>query len=142
MPRYIDTTESEPLFKSGGPFLLVGLTLDEDDFTDSLYRLNPGKAPTGRFALEENFADGSMSAVSKSEVYFKRPLDLDYFARGDGYVERGSAFNPYWQAHLTETSHADRVIGLLLQHGELAQGISLDGNVEGLLNWLQDALGF
>lgn len=142
LPRYIDTTDSEPLFKSGGPFLLVGLTLDEEDFSDSLYSMHPGKDPKGRFALKENFADGSMSAVSKSEVYFKRPLDLDYFARGDGYVEHGSAFNPYWQAHLIETSHADRVIGLLLQHGELAQGISLDGNVEGLLSWLQDALGF
>ena len=130
------------MFKSGGPFLLVGLTLDEDDFTDSLYALHPGKEPKGRFGLKEAFADGSMAAVSKSEVYFKRPLDLDYFARGDGYVEHGSAFNPYWQAHLIETSHADRVIGLLLQNGELAQGISLDSNVEGLLSWLQDALGF
>jgi len=141
LPRYIDTTESEALFGSGGPFLLVGLTLDEADFTDSLYALNPGKRPTGRFALDEGFADDSMSAVAKSEVYFKRPLDLDYFARGDGYVEHGSAFNPYWQAHLTETSHADRVMALLLQHGELAQGISFDDNTDGLLSWLSDALG-
>ena len=141
LPRYIDTTESEPLFKSGGPFLLVGLTMDEEDFTDSMYKNHPGKDPKGRFTIREKFADGSMSAVSKSEVYFKRPLDLDYFARGDGYVEHGSAFNPYWQAHLIETSHADRVIGLLLQNGELAQGISMDGNVEALLSWLQDALG-
>ncbi|MGE3774682.1 MAG: Tad domain-containing protein [Gammaproteobacteria bacterium] len=141
LPRYIDTTESAALFGSGGPFLLVGLTLDEEDFTDSLYALNPGKRPAGRFALDEGFADGSMSAVAKSEVHFKRPLDLDYFARGDGYVEHGSAFNPYWQAHLTETSHADRVMALLLQHGELAQGISFDDDTDSLLTWLSDALG-
>lgn len=141
LPRYLDTSESEPLFGSGGPFLVVGLALDQDDFGDSLYALNPGKRPAGRFALEEGFADASMSAVAKSEVFFKRPLDLDYFARGDGYVEHGNAFNPYWQAHLTETSHADRVMALLLQHGELAQGITFDDDTEGLLSWLSDALG-
>lgn len=142
LPRYLDTSESEPLFKSGGPFLVVGLSLDQQDFTDALYKDHVGKEPTGHFALRENFADGTMSAVAKSEVYFKRPLDLDYFARGDGYVEHGSAFNPYWQAHLTDTSHADRVIGLLLQHGEVAQGVSFDGDVSGLVSWVQSALGF
>lgn len=141
LPRYLDTTGAEPLFGSGGPFLVVGLALDEQDFTESLYALNPGKRPAGRFALDEGFADDTMSAVAKSEVFFKRPLDLDYFARGDGYVEHGNAFNPYWQSHLAETSHADRVMALLLQHGELAQGITFDDNTETLVNWLRDALG-
>ena len=79
--------------------------------------------------------------MAKSEVYFDRPLDIDYFARGDGYVEHGSAFNPYWQARLIETSHADRVIALLLQHGELAQGISFGANLDGLVSWVSSALG-
>lgn len=142
LPRYIDTTGNEPLFKSGGPFLVVGLTLDEEDFSAEHYDDHPGKEPAGRFALDEGFAWDSMSAVAKSEVQFKRPLDIDYFARGDGYVEHGSAFNPYWQARLIETSHADRVIALLLQHGELAQGISFGSDLDGLLSWLQSALGF
>lgn len=141
LPRYLDTTESEPLFKSGGPFLLVGLALDQDDFADSLYGDHDDKEPTGRFALDNAFGDETLSAVAKSEVYFKRPLDLDYFARGDGYVEHGSAFNPYWQSHLAETSHADRVLALLLQHGEVAQEISLDDTTDSLLSWLSDALG-
>ena len=143
LPRYLDSTGNEPLFKSGGPFLIVGLTLDEEDFAAEHYDDHPGKEPKGeRFGLEEGFAWDSMSAVAKSEVQFKRPLDLDYFARGDGYVEHGSAFNPYWQARLVETSHADRVIALLLQHGELAQGISFGPDLDGLLSWLQSALGF
>jgi hypothetical protein len=142
LPRYLDTTGNEPLFKSGGPFLIVGLTLDQDDFSAEHYDDHPGKEPAGRFGLQEDFAWESMSAVAKSEVQFKRPLDLDYFARGDGYVEHGSAFNPYWQARLVETSHADRVIALLLQHGELAQGISFGNDIDGMLAWLQGALGF
>lgn len=142
LPRYLDTTGNEPLFKAGGPFLIVGLTLDEEDVEDEHYDEHTGAAPKGQFALEEDFAWDSMSAVAKSEVHFKRPLDLDYFARGDGYVEHGSAFNPYWQGRLVETSHADRVVALLLQHGELAQGISFDTELDDLAAWLSSALGF
>jgi hypothetical protein len=141
LPRYIDTTEEEALFGSGGPYLVVGLTQDQDDFTDKMYASDPDKAPQGNFELKEAFAWDSMSALAKSEVHFKRPLDLDYFARGDGYVEHGSAFNPYWTARLVETSHAERVVALLLQHGENAQGIP-DMDVSDLLSWLGSALGF
>jgi hypothetical protein len=141
LPRYIDTTGNEPLFKAGGPFLIVGLQLDEDEFAAENYDEHPGAAPKGRFELDDAFAWDSMSAIAKSEVTFKRPLDLDYFARGDGYVEHGSAFNPYWQARLVETSHADRVIALLLQHGELAQTITFGEDLDGLVAWLKSALG-
>ncbi len=143
LPKYIDTTGAEPLYKTGGPFYIVGLTLDEDDFDEEHYDDHAGSRPVGdRFALDEEFAWGSMSAVSKAEVHFKRPLDIDYFARGDGYVEHGSTFNPYWQARLVETSHADRVIALLLQHGVLAQGIDFPPELDGLVTWISNALGF
>ncbi len=141
LPRYIDTTGAEPLYKTGGPFFIAALTLDEEDFEEEHYDDHAGARPAGRFELDEAFGDTSLSAVAKSEVHFDRPLDIDYFARGDGYVEHGSAFNPYWQARLIETSHADRVIALLLQHGELAQGISF-GSLDGLVNWMASALGF
>jgi hypothetical protein len=141
LPRYLDTTGAEPLFKSGGPMLVVGLTLDEDDFEEEHYDRHSGKKPVGRFGLDEAFGWDSMAAIAKSEVYFDRPLDLSYFARGDGYVEHGSAFNPYWEGRLIETSHADRVLALLLQNGEVAQEIDVDPNVEALWNWLAGALG-
>ncbi|MEX2479677.1 MAG: pilus assembly protein TadG-related protein [Gammaproteobacteria bacterium] len=141
LPRYIDTTGAEPLFKSGGPFLVVGLTLDEDTFEDEHYDDHPGSEPAGRFELEEAFGWDSMGVMAKSEVHFERPRDIAYFARGDGYVEHGSAFNPYWQGRLIETSHADRVLALLLQNGELAQEIDIDPNVEALYTWLAGVLG-
>ena len=144
LPRYLDTTGAEPLYKTGGPFFIAALTLDQPDFALEHYDSTPGGSgnePVGRFQLDEAFAWDSLSAVAKSEVYFDRPLDIDYFARGDGYVEHGSAFNPYWQARLIETSHADRVIALLLQHGELAQGISFGANLDGLVSWVSSALG-
>ncbi|MEM7468742.1 MAG: hypothetical protein AAF387_17885, partial [Pseudomonadota bacterium] len=140
LPTYVDTSgidTSDPtmLFGSGGPFFLMALRIQEDTFGDSLYDDHPGSEPSGDdgsrndFRLDEQFAGpgndgdpGNMTTVSKSEVYFKRPLDLTQFARGDGYHEHGSAFNPYWQARLVETSHADRVISVLVDHGEFAQG--------------------
>lgn len=142
LPRYIDTTGAEPLYKTGGPFFIAALTLDQEDFDAEHYDTAPTNRPVQRFELNEAFAWDSLSAVAKSEVYFNRPLDIDYFARGDGYVEHGSTFNPYWQARLIETSHADRVIALLLQHGELAQGISFGPDLDGLVSWMSGALGF
>ncbi len=134
LPAYVDTAggvdTSDPnmLFGSGGPFFLMALRIPEDTFSNSLYDDHPGSEPSGQdgsrndFRLDEQFAAGDMTAVAKSEVYFKRPLDLAQFARGDGYREHGSAFNPYWQAHLVETSHADRVLSIAIDHGQSAQG--------------------
>lgn len=134
LPAYVDTAggvdTSDPnmLFGSGGPFFLMALRIPEDTFSNSLYDDHPGSEPSGQdgsrndFRLDEQFAGGDMTAVAKSEVYFKRPLDLAQFARGDGYREHGSAFNPYWQAHLVETSHADRVLSIAIDHGQSAQG--------------------
>ena len=82
-----------------------------------------------------------MSTLAKSEVYSIRPLDIDYYARADGYIEHGSAFNPYWQARLIETSHADRVMSLFLENGEIAQGgAGFPGGLQGLAQWISDAL--
>lgn len=133
LPTYVDTSgidTSDPtvLFGSGGPFFMMALRIPQDTFGDSLYDDHPGSEPSGDdnsrndFRLDEQFAAGDMTTVSKSEVYFKRPLDIAQFARGDGYHEHGSAFNPYWQARLVDTSHADRVLSILIDHGQNAQG--------------------
>ncbi len=142
LPRYIDTTGSEPLAKMGGPLLIVGLQMGEDDFDTAHYDDHGGAEPAGQFTLDEAFGAGDMTAIAKSEVYFDRPLDrfVDYFARSDGHVEHGSAFNPYWQARLIETSHADRVLALLVEHGEVAQTITFGEDIDSLVDWLAGLL--
>ena len=143
LPKYIDTTGAEPLSGMGGPMLIISLELDEDDFEAEHYDDTGLDEPAGQFALDEAFGLGDMSAIAKSEVYFRRPLDISHFARGDGLVEHGSGFNPYWQARLIETSHADRVASLLIQHGEVAQGglpTFATSAISGLASWLEDKL--
>ncbi len=139
LPRYIDATDNKPLYGSAGPRLVIGLQMSHDDFEAEHYDEHADQKPEGRFDLSpfEEFGNDNMSVLAKSEVYFKRPLDLDQFARGDGYVEHGSAFNPYWQARLVETSHTDRIAALAIQHGEYAQG----GPVGDLVDWFAGVLG-
>ncbi len=141
LPRYIDTTTAAFDHKSGGPYFITALTLDEDDFDAENYDTAPDNEPAGQFALNEAFGGNSMSALAKSEVQFVRPLDINYYARDDGYIEHGSAFNPYWQARLIETSHADRVMSLFLENGEIAQGgAGFPGGLQGLASWISNAL--
>lgn len=126
LPRFTDTADVRPLFGTGGPNLVVGLVLGETDF--DLGNATAGGIrskevePIGRLELTDKFANDQLSVLAKSEVYFKRPSDLSYFSRGDGQEESGSAFNPYWQARLVETSHSDRTAALMLQ-----QGVNMDG---------------
>ena len=72
-------------------------------------------------------ADKELAAISKAELYFSRPTDsaVPYFHRGDGQTEYGSAFNPYWQARLLDTSYPERVMAILIQGKELFVNISL-----------------
>ena len=141
LPRYIDTTTAAFDHKSGGPYFVTALTLSQNDFDAEHYDQSPQNRPAGRFTLGEAFGANSMSTLAKSEVYFIRPLDIDYYARADGYIEHGSAFNPYWQARLIETSHADRVMSLFLENGEIAQGgAGFPGGLQGLAQWISDAL--
>ncbi len=116
LPYYVDTTGNESFLGVGAPNLLIGLVQDESDF-DSTTTYNE---PSGRFALNEALADQELAVISKSELYFSRPTDdlASHFHRGDGQAEYGSAFNPYWQARLVETSYADRLLALLIQQKE------------------------
>ncbi len=114
LPHYVDTTGNSSFLDIGAPNLIIGLVLDEPDF-DKANNGRTEKEPIGRFEITEDLADDELAVISKSEVYFKRPTDLEYFLRADGQEEVGNAFNPYWHARLIETTYADRIISLLVQ---------------------------
>lgn len=59
----------------------------------------------GQLSLDDHFnKKNEMSALSKAEVYFKRPVD-----RSDGKEEYGNLFNPYWQARLVPVGRSERL---------------------------------
>ncbi|MEM9174052.1 MAG: hypothetical protein AAGC67_02370 [Myxococcota bacterium] len=102
--------------------------------------LDPGSYPasTGPVELvdrsaasadEPEAANNVVAAIARSQVYFKRPTDLDFFSRPDGNEEYGTAFNPYWQARLVETTELDRAVSLLFQ-----QRVFWDEQIEAIRN--------
>lgn len=127
LPMYSDTVAKENPWGFEAPYFLAGVVKDDDDIYSDDAPLtkvdgNCDKAALTKMQVEDLFllndsciADGEIAAIAKSEVYFSRPTDLAYFTRADGKEEYGSAFNPYWQARLVETTNADRTISVALQ---------------------------
>jgi hypothetical protein len=114
LPSYLDTDDpGTPLWGFMAPYLIIGLVKDFDE----VYSPDSPRM-TGSLALTDRPADDEIGAIAKSEVYFKRPTDFDLFARADGLEEYGSAFNPYWNARLVETTHADRMVSMWIQQKE------------------------
>ena len=75
--------------------------------------IQPDGSITELNLVSSELADQELGVIAKSQVYFKRPFLAgdpaeSYFGREDGIEEYGSAFNPYWHAHLVETSYLDR----------------------------------
>jgi uncharacterized membrane protein (Fun14 family) len=107
------------------PYFLAGVVIDDVDIyrnTAPLKTVGPNTNPgqlinnTNFFYLDDSqVADQELGAIAKSEVYFSRPTDLSYFSRADDAEEYGSAFNPYWQARLVQTTNADRVLSIAIQ---------------------------
>jgi len=110
------------------PYFLAGVVIDAEDIyrdTAPLKTIGANTSPgslidsTNFFYLDdEQIARKRLGAIAKSEVYFSRPMDLSYFSRADGAEEYGSAFNPYWQARLVQTTNADRVLSIAIQQYE------------------------
>ena len=143
LPYYVDTTGKGPFLGVGAPNLLVGLVQDEADF-NTYYLEDDSVAdssePGGRLRLNEALADQELAVLSKSELYFARPTDTlaAHFHRGDGMTEVGSAFNPYWQARLVDTTYADRTLGLAIQQKE--DFINLSSSFSSIMNKLSSFL--
>ncbi|MFP6682040.1 MAG: hypothetical protein VCB07_07580 [Gammaproteobacteria bacterium] len=158
------------MFGFGAPQLTISLVLDEAEHDLDRAQANVDTSGAGNhpemgaantaltsdgLRLTDGMADGifnndpKLHTVARSEVYFKRPNDLDWFARLDGREEKGSAFNPYWQARLTEMPYPDSVAALMMEQGEDFTGAtevisetldSIDELLDGLTGFL-DELG-
>ncbi len=113
LPSYLDTVPQTDPWGFEAPYLILGLV--QDGMPTITANFNE---PSGRLQLSDELADGEVAVISKAEVYFKRPSDLSWFRRNDGLEEQGSAFNPYWNARLVQTTHADRMVALWLQQKE------------------------
>lgn len=57
----------------------------------------------GALKLQNQGADGKLSALSSAQVYYHRPADLPFMRRPDGKRELGNLFEPYWQVRLVPT---------------------------------------
>jgi hypothetical protein len=137
LPHYVDTTGNTSFFGIGAPNLIVGLVLDDDDFNRSVGG-GAEKLPAGRMGVTDALADNELAVLSKSELYFSRPLDVSHFARLDGQEEYGSAFNPYWQARLIDTAYPDRILALLIQQKQdfIHLGTTIELFFDDLLSYL------
>lgn len=81
----------------------------------------------GVFRLNDNFAGGEMSSISKAEVFFRRPVP-----RSDGRLEYANLFNPYWDVHLT-SARGERIAAWLVKGvGDIAGAIGGGGAVPGI----------
>jgi len=145
LPMYVDTTGEGPFLGVGAPNILIGLVQDETDYdTYFLTKNNLGddyatadsNEPGGRLKVNEAFAGNTpkLAVIAKSELYFSRPTDrfASHFFRDDGLTEVGSAFNPYWQARLVDTSYADRVVALGIQQQQ--DFVNLPGSIDTLIS--------
>ena len=130
-PFYTDTQSDHLNLGFLAPYYMSGVIRDSDNaYTDKdIWNLGILDLSGNRMTLDAGDADEEVAAIAKSSVYFKRPNDLSYFARVDGQEEYGSAFNPYWQARLVETTNGDRLISLAVQQKQI-----MDGTVAGLQN--------
>lgn len=121
-PFYTDTQDGHIELGFLAPYYMAGVIRDTSDAYQNV-------DDYGIFNLTDGEADAEIAAIAKASVYFKRPNDLAYFARDDGQEEYGSAFNPYWQARLVETTNGDRMISAAIQQKQV-----MDTTLAGLAN--------
>lgn len=91
------------------PFFFVGVVRD-------MRELDKNPEFLGSLSMDSGSSySGKIAAIAKSEVYFSRPHNPEYFRREDGRTENPSLFSPFWQARLVDTTDTDRMLALALQ---------------------------
>lgn len=133
LPRYSDVQLNDDPWGYEAPYFLIGLVKDYTRGDGTGIADGDPVRPTGRLDVQYGDETDEIAALAKSEVYFARPNDLDYFQRIDGYQEYGNAFNPYWQARLAPVTYADEIVSLWLQQGEQFSSLA---DVLNLPTWL------
>jgi hypothetical protein len=134
LKRYSDTLNPKDLWGFEGPTNIIALQKSEDGLFSAT-----APDPSGRLRLQEATANNVMGAIAKGEVYFKRSNSISYFKREDGFEERGSAFNPYWQARLAPLSHAERSLATVQQHKQNLESSNLTPLPDNPLSNLPDS---
>jgi len=66
---------------------------------------------SGKLTLEDGTQGGKIRAMSKAQAYFYRPRNL--FPRGDGKIEYGSLYSPYWQVHLLPNNLLEQAASII-----------------------------
>jgi len=122
LPMYTDVADQVATPGFIAPYFMVGVVKDMSEYRKTGPDYDDSDLEVLR--TRHDAADDELAAIAKSEVYFSRPLDLDYFSRIDGQEEIGSAFNPFWQARLVDTSWSDRVASIAIQQKQDFTGFS------------------
>ncbi|MCG8324769.1 MAG: hypothetical protein MI673_04570, partial [Thiotrichales bacterium] len=149
LPMYSDTQTDHLRLGFLAPYFISGVVKERANVNDND---GDGFPNFGDFnvmdgdqgdPLVDGYADNEVAAIAKSSVYFKRPNDLNYFARLDGQEEFGSAFNPYWQARMAETTSMDRMVALAIQQQVIGTTFPAIANLTGInfsnlnpMNWI------
>ena len=123
LPMYTDVNSGQSDMLPGivAPYFIAGVVKDMSEYKKTGPDYDNSDLQVLR--TEHAAADDELAAIAKSEVYFSRPLDLGYFKRMDGQGESGSAFNPFWQARLVDTTWSDRAASLLIQQKQDFTGV-------------------
>jgi hypothetical protein len=109
-PRQADpgnADESQRHLNDQGPVLAIEIERRHNSITLSDSEgWEIGGGPGGQLDLGTSGtkSQDSMRALASAQAYFKRPNDLAAFQRGDGKVEYGSFYSPYWQPRLVSNS--------------------------------------
>ncbi len=110
----MDQKKSKYTMPFAAPFFLVGVVRTYKDINKT------GPKFSGNLnLLTENSDIDRIGAIAKSELYFDRPTDLNYFLRHDKKTEKANVFSPFWQARLAKTSDLDRFLAMAIQHKKI-----------------------
>lgn len=105
---------SKSALESDNPRTFIAIRVTKESRTQ---RFSGGSSiikPTGSLDLYQGaMAHNEAAAISRAEVYFERPDGANPLFPGK--EEKGSLFNPYWQARLTPVTAAERALAQLRQ---------------------------
>lgn len=108
---------SESALKKDDPRTYIAIRVTKPSGKQRYSGGNSMIKPGGRLDLYQGqLAKGESAAISRAEVYFERPDGANPLS---AKAEKGSLFNPYWQARLAPVAAGERALA------QLKQGLAL-----------------